>query len=202
MIGCSAAWALAGDGAPGRDRSLISVDLDAAIMTAHRGKERLLLPHRDLRDNRYGTNGGRGSRMKRRCIVVDTNALWDDLRLTGIAWQVLAAATADSLTCLRFSATVLDEAKAKYAEQARAEANHLADKTSRYLADTKILDPIIEALSDSTEQFADYLEDRILEGLKAEILPYPDSVTHAEMTERALLRKPPFNQTAEATVTA
>jgi hypothetical protein len=57
VIGCSAAWALAGDGAPGGDRSLISVNLDATIVTAHREKERLLLPHRDLRDNRYGTNG-------------------------------------------------------------------------------------------------------------------------------------------------
>ena len=37
------------------------------------------------------------------CVVVDTNALWDDLRLTGIAWQVLAAATGDNPTCLRFA---------------------------------------------------------------------------------------------------
>jgi hypothetical protein len=130
----------------------------------------------------------------RRCIVVDTNALWDDLRLAGIAWQVLAAATRDNPACLRFCSTVLDEAKAKFAERANAEAKHLADETRKYLPDSALLEPVLETLKAEITGFEDYLADRIPEGLKAGILPYPDDLTHAEMTARALRRVPPFDQ--------
>lgn len=129
-----------------------------------------------------------------RCVVVDTNALWDDLRLAGIAWQVLAAATGDNPTCLRFCSTVVDEAKAKFTERANTEAKHLADETRKYLPDSALLDPVLEMLKAGITGFGDYLADRILEGLKAGILPYPEDVTHAEMTARALEGVPPFDQ--------
>jgi hypothetical protein len=128
------------------------------------------------------------------CVVVDTNALWDDLRLTGIAWQVLAAATGDNPTCLRFCSTVLDEAKAKFTERANTEIKRLADETRKYLPDSALLDPVLEMLKAGITSFEHYLADRILEGLKAGILPYPEDVTHAEMTARALGRVPPFDQ--------
>lgn len=129
-----------------------------------------------------------------RCVVVDTNALWDDLRLAGIAWQVLAAATTANPTCLRFCSTVLDEAKAKFTERASTEARHLTDETRKYLPDSALLDPVLDALKAEITGFEEYLADRILEGLKAGILPYPEDVTHAEMTARALERVPPFDQ--------
>ncbi len=129
-----------------------------------------------------------------RCVAVDTNALWDDLRLAGITWQVLAAATRDNPTCLRFCSTVLDEAKAKFAERASAEARHLANETRKYLPDSALLDPVLDALNAEITGFEDYLADRILQGLKAGILPCPEDVTHVEMTARALGRVPPFNQ--------
>ena len=126
-----------------------------------------------------------------RCVVVDTNALWDDLRLTGIAWQVLAAATEANPTCLVFCSTVLDEAKAKFTELAEAEAEHLAKETRKYLPDPALIVPVVEALEAEANDFERYLDDRISEGLKARILPYP-TVTHEEMTARALRRVPPF----------
>jgi hypothetical protein len=120
--------------------------------------------------------------------------LWSDLRLTGIAWQVLAAAAEENQIVLRFCSTVLDEAKAKFVELADTEVQHLMGKTQKYLPDSGLLTPVLGALKAEAAGFGDYLPDRILDGLKAEILPYPEDITHEEMTARALRRIPPFNQ--------
>jgi hypothetical protein len=138
-------------------------------------------------------NSGVTVALASQCIVIDTNALWGDLRLAGIAWQVLAAATTDTPTCLRFCSTVIDEAVAKFTERADLEARHLTDVTCKYLADAALIDPVLAALQEEVAGFEDYLADRILEGLNARILPYPE-VTHEEMTARALRRTPPFDQ--------
>ncbi len=45
------AWALAGDRAPGGDGALIPVDIDATIVIAHSGKEKLLLPGKRRTDS-------------------------------------------------------------------------------------------------------------------------------------------------------
>ncbi len=94
--------------------------------------------------------------MRRLCVVFDTNALWGDLRLTGIAWQVLAVATAGDLTHLRFPSTVLDEAMAKYGEGTDAEARQLADQTLKHLADAAVLTPVQDALTAAKADFEDY----------------------------------------------
>jgi hypothetical protein len=130
------------------------------------------------------------ARVSDACIVVDTNALYTDLRLTGVVWDVLAGAVADDTVCVRFPATAVQEMTAKYSEKIQ-EAIRDAEKAALLAGDIESASALVSSLRAADTGYRDYLEER-LELLGAELLPYPQQ-SHEEITERALARVPPFN---------
>lgn len=124
------------------------------------------------------------------CVVVDTNAVYFDLRLTNVVWDVLAGAVADGTICVRFPATAIQEMVAKYSGQVQAAIKQV-EAAARLAGDAEISSAVVASLQAADAGYRDYLEER-LELLGAELLPYPEQ-SHEVITARALARIAPFN---------
>lgn len=128
--------------------------------------------------------------MSEACVVVDTNAVYTDLRLTGVVWDVLAGAVADDTVSVRFPATAVEEMTAKYSQKVK-EAIRDAEAAALLAGDVQSASAVVSSLRAAEGGYRLYLEER-LELLGAELLPYPQQ-SHEEITKRALARVPPFN---------
>lgn len=124
------------------------------------------------------------------CIVVDTNAVFSDLRLTGVVWDVLAGAVADDTIYVRFPATAVQEMAAKYSEQV-SQATRQVEAAAKLSGDAEVAAALVKSLRAADADYRGYLEER-LALLGAEMLPYPHQ-SHEEITKRALDRVAPFN---------
>lgn len=130
------------------------------------------------------------------CVVLDTNAIWDNWLLKGLAWKVLAAKAAgdNPKIHVRFPQTVLDEATSKFQSEAPKRISQLkaAENFLENGAADDELEAIITALTEQSDGYRDTLEDKLTDYLQGQVLPYP-RVSHADMTKRALERRPPFD---------
>jgi hypothetical protein len=130
------------------------------------------------------------------CVVLDTNAIWDNWLVKGLAWKVLAAKAAgdNPKIHLRFPETVLDEATSKFQSEAQKRISQLK-ATANFLEDEAAddgLEVIVAALTEHIDGYRDTLEDKLTDYLQGQMLPYP-SISHADMTKRALERRAPFD---------